>query len=159
MNFPSVSQFSIAKGTGGTNPPEMYIPLWFYSGSYAGSGNASASSSNLISKNSTGITTSSSTGAKLHTLNSNWYPQQQFAFEASLQIGNASYSAYAGLWDTTSGSLVSSSQISTNNTTFSLVRSGRFTLIPGHVYGITLWTGNASYSAIMTDASLIVFPQ
>lgn len=156
MNFPSVSQFSVAKGTGGTNPPEMYIPLWWYSGSSVNTSLTSSNTSIFLMKASLGFGSTASTASKLHTLNSNWLTTQKFAFEASM-YGSASITAFASLYDITSGTVVTS--VSTNSSSFTIVRSGQFTLTPGHVYGVQFYSGTSGSFVYLTDASLIVFPQ
>lgn len=139
------------------NLTEMYVPLWYYSSGSNGSSQATANTSSFIYKGGTGVTTNTSSSAKLHTLSSNWSPNQQFAFEASLETGGASYAANAQLYDFTSSSAVSGSQVSTTSTSFTLIRSGKFTLTPGHVYGVQLWIANNVVSASLTKASLIAF--
>lgn len=147
-----------AGGSGvATLPPELYEELWWYSGSYT-SATYTLSGQFFVNKGSVSTGTSiSSPNANLLTLNSNWSANQKYAFEASLQIGT--YIAYAALWDITSGTIITSSQISIANSNFKVVRSGQFTLTPGHAYGITIWCSNTSSSALLTDASLIIFPQ
>jgi Flp pilus assembly protein TadG len=111
----------------------------------------------LKGSTSTGVTFTAS-NAKLHTLNATWNPNNKYAFEASLQV-TSPYTVYANLYDITAGAAVSGSQISTTSTTFTVVRSGQFTLIPGHQYGISLWSNSGSGTMVyLTDASLIVFP-
>lgn len=154
MNYPSLSQWSFAKGTGGVNPPELYIPLWFYSGGTASeSSNSNVSSGYVfIDKASNTPTTGTGSGRILHTLG-NWSATQQFAFEIALSAGGT---INAGLYDLTSNTLIS--YVSTTSATMVVLRTGKFTLTPGHQYGITLWgTSGVQFNA--TDASLIVFPQ
>jgi hypothetical protein len=159
MNFPSVTNFSVAKGTGGTTPPELYIPLWWYSGSVGSQSAYTTAGSAFIGRGSTSNNfTYAHTSAKLYTLNSSWLPTLKFALEVSMYSTNSS-GAYAELWDLTTNSVVNGSSISTTAvSTASVIRSGQFTLIPGHIYGITTWVNAASYSCAVTDASLIVFP-
>jgi hypothetical protein len=150
-----LNAISLAQGTG--SPPEIYIPLWWYSGSYSSMSAGSASAGSQFVRRST--TTTNTTQNPLHTLNTNWGANTKYAFEAAIQTTSSSVTAYAALWDVTSNSLVSASQISTTSYgIFSVVRSGQFTLTPGHSYAITLWASVGGTYTYLTDASLIVFP-
>jgi hypothetical protein len=139
--------------------PEYYIELWWYSGSFA-QNTASSSGVNWIAKGQTGAATiSTQPYTTLHTLNANWNPNQKYAFEACLAAAVSSITVYAALWDLTSGTVVSASQISATNTGTTMsspIRSGQFTLTPGHKYGITGWSSSGQ-AMELTDASLIVF--
>lgn len=152
MQFYDVSQTSLAKS--GSSVVEEYIPLVFMDGTSNGSTTTSAGV-NFIADGLNGIATSITSSTKLHTLNSNWNPSQQFAFEISIYVSSTG-TAYAALWDMTSNAIVSSSQISTTSSSATVIRSSKFTLIPSHSYGVTLWNPNAGYSNI-SDASLIAF--
>jgi hypothetical protein len=149
--YVDLAAYSLAKGNG-TTPPEIYIPLWWYSGAVVSTN--TNQSTNLVGKGLTSLTSSSN--KNLHTLNSNWSSTQKYAFEATLYASSGAI-CWAQLWDITSNAAVSASQISTSNTTATVIRSGQFTLTPGHIYGINLYTGNSA-NVYLTDASLIVFP-
>lgn len=150
----TLSQVSLQKQP--SSITEMYIPLWVYS---SGSANATLStpSSSLLQKGSTNTNSPSQNATKLHTLNSSWTANQKFAFEVSIWNGSSSFTTYAALWDITAGAIVSSSQISTSSTTATLIRSGQFTLTPGHSYGVALWTSSSSGPAYLTKAHLVAF--
>lgn len=139
---PSLSSIGLANPSGNTLK-EAYIPLWMYSS--GGATDASASSGlSWLQKGSTGTTTTSSSSAiRLFTLSSNWSSSQKFAFESSLYT-NVSNAAQAQLWDFTSSQAVLGSSVSTTSTTMTLIRSGLFTLVPSHVYGINAWNGSGT---------------
>lgn len=140
--------------------PELYYPLWWYSGLVSSPNNTSTQGTVFISKGSTSSTSSySSSSALLCTINSNWSTSVKYAFEAAIRCSSSSGTAYAALFDITAGSIVSTSQISTTSTTSTVIRSSSFTLIPSHSYAITTWSSVSSYSVLITDASLIIFPQ
>jgi hypothetical protein len=151
----TLSKTSLAKAP--SSVTELYIPLWVADGTTANVGGASAGAQ-FIGDGNSGYVTSSSSNAKLHTLSSGWSPTTQFAFEITFYVGNSAATAYAELWDLTAGAAVSASQVSTTSTTPTVVRSGKFTLTPGHQYGVTCWVSNTSYSTYPSDAHLIVFP-
>lgn len=133
--------------------PEYYIPLWWYSGSTTGT----AQNLTFLQKGSTSTSTlATSTPANLHTLNSAWPATTKFALEVSMSTPAAT-TIRVDLYDITASALVSGSAISlTNATAMQVVRSGQFTLTPGHTYGIRMNGGSSNVT--MTDASLIVFP-
>jgi hypothetical protein len=152
-----VANISLVK-TG--NLAEMYIPLWYYSIGYIGS-QGTQPSGYYVSKGQTIVSGYGTSIVKLHTLSSNWSSSQKFALEASIYLNYwGGYPAYAELWDMTTNTAVTSSQISASVTSASatVVRSGQFTLTPGHIYGIALWvSGGSGYTAYLTKASLIAF--
>jgi hypothetical protein len=119
-------------------------------------GSATVIGNNFLAKGTITAVTSATTATQLHTLNVNWSPSQKFAFECSLFGSASTYTSYAGLWDFTAGSVVSASQVSTTSTTATLVRSGQFTLIPGHVYGVTVWV-SATGTLHVSKAHLVAF--
>jgi hypothetical protein len=149
----TLSQGSLVKTPSGIT--ELYIPLWVYSNS-GGNATGNFAGSLFLVKGGTNGPFSNS-GAKLHTLNANWSPTQKFALEVSIYSSNSAGTAYAELWDMTSNSGLVASQISTTSTTATLLRSGQFTLTPGHAYGVTLWNSSSSYSTYITKAHLIAF--
>lgn len=153
--YTDVAQTSIVKGA--TSAPEIYIPLWWYSGSTV-INPASSSGSLFLPKGSTSAAGPTATSAKLHTLNANWSNTMNYALEAALSTANGGISVNIALWDFTTGSIVTDSQLSTLAMQNTVVRSGKFTLIPGHIYGVTIWNVNTSNNIAVTDASLIVFP-
>lgn len=134
---------------------EYPIPLWFADGTAQGDNSTTSGVHWIKDGSSGGMGISITSETKLHALNSNWASSQKFAFEATLYV-SSSGTAYTALWDMTSNSIVSSSQLSTTSATATVLRSGQFTLTLGHIYGVTLWNLSAGYSNIC-DASLIVF--
>jgi hypothetical protein len=96
--------------------------------------------------------------AQIFTLSSNAKSTQKYAFETTVYINSSSYTLNVALWDMTSNALVSSSQVTTTATTATVVRSGQFTLTPGHIYGVTIWCPTSSATGYLSDASLITFP-
>lgn len=131
---------------------EMYIPLWVYSGGSAAIINSTYA---YLIKGGTGSTGGIASSNKFHTLSTNWLTSQSFSFEASIYSSTAT-PASATIWDMTSNIQVSNSTISTSSTTATLIRSGQFTLIPGHAYGIAL-KSDGTATAHLTKASLIAF--
>lgn len=113
----------------------------------------------FLQDGASGYVASSVTGAKLFTLSSTWKPSTMFAFEGSLGMGSSGYTVNLALWDLTSNAIVSGSSISSTSTTISVIRSSQFTLIPGHVYGVTAWSSSTNTTTQISDASLIIFPQ
>lgn len=156
----SVAQQSLANPLGvPTIPPEIYIPLWWYSSAAANSdsGSSGASSTHLVAKGFTAANISSASSSTfLYTFNAKWPATTKFALEATIYV-QSTQTVYAGLWDITANTLVAASQISNTTTTPTVVRSGQFTLTPGHVYGVALWTNNASYYVYITDISLVAY--
>jgi hypothetical protein len=148
---PNLSCISLVNPSGNTLK-EAYIPLWVYSNSSASSGQSAAGSA-FIGKGQTNIA-SPGTSTKLHTLSSSWNPNQKFAFEASVYDANAAGTGYWALWDATSNTIVTASQISTSATTATLIRSGSFTLTPGHAYEIAAWQ-SGGYAVYLTKAHLV----
>jgi hypothetical protein len=152
MQYFDLAQLSLTKVP--SRVTELYIPLWVADGTTVSiSGGAAGGAATFLQDG--GTTGSSGSAGRLHTLNSNWPTTTKFAFEATIYVAG-SYTAYATLWDITSNSQVVSSQISTTSTTATVVRSGQFVLIPGHVYGVSVWC--PSSSMYISDAHLIVFP-
>jgi hypothetical protein len=148
MQYFDLAQLSISKGFG-SGATEIYIPLWMSDGTVVNNNQSTAPGVTwLLDGNNAGAN-------KLHTLSAKWPATQAFAFEITMYSGSGV--VYAGLWDWTTNSLVSASQVSTTNTSATVIRSGKFMLIPGHQYGVTVWSGGAWYG-YLSDASLVVFP-
>jgi hypothetical protein len=146
-------QQSLIQGTGSA-PPEIYIPLWWYSGSKTQSTATSSGTAWIARGRSTTVSTANQ--GVLHYLSSSWPASTKFALEAAIWTFGGTTSYFA-LYDVTSSTIVPSSQISTTSTTATVTRSAQFTLTPGHSYAITAWNTGAQ-TAYITDASLIVFP-
>lgn len=141
-------------------PPiaEEKIVLWSADGTYTSGGNSSAGA-NFISDGSTSLANvTGASVARLHTLNSAWPSTQKFAFEATIWSSSTSGTGYAALWDMTTNAQVIGSQVSCATNTATVVRSGQFTLTPGHVYGVSIWIASPASTVYLSDASLIVFP-
>lgn len=157
MQFYTVSQQSLAKS--GSSVVEEYIPLWFSDGTTVSSNSPTFY---LIGDgaNSTYSQTSGSSPVKLFTVNSNWNPSQKYAFEATIYSSSSSYTAYASLFDVTTSTAtqVSGTAVNTTNTTMTVIRSGQFTLTPGHIYGVGI-ANSPSGITYICDASLVVFGQ
>lgn len=159
MQYFDLAQLSLAKGAG-SSVTEMYIPLWVADGTTVNTTDTTGKyflADGTSSTFNTGGNPNNFSQVKLHTLNSSWSASTKFAFETTLYASNSSYPAYAGLYDISAGSLVASSVVNTTATTATVLRSGQFTLTPGHIYGVSVYTqggGTANY----VDASLIVFP-
>lgn len=149
--YPSVKGVTLG---GGSGIAEEYIPLWVHS-----SGTASTTVTGIgayLQKGSTAtVTANTGSAIKLHTLNSNWSARQKFVFEVSVYTNNASYTAEAYLYDITTSSGVSGTIINTTSTTATVLRSGSFTLVPGHVYAVLIDTNNSSGTAYLTKAHLV----
>ncbi|WP_088186038.1 hypothetical protein [Desulfosporosinus sp. FKA] len=140
------------------SPPEIYEELWWYSGGSTSFPTATPNGA-FLQKGSTSPVSSGSSMV-LITLNPLLSPNTKYSLEASIALSVGGYTGYVDLYDITVGQAVATSQISTTTTTFTLVRSNQFTLIPGHQYGISSWCPNYSTAAPkITDASLIIFPQ
>lgn len=150
---------AILSMVGGSGIAEAKTPLWWADGtSIATLTNINAAGENFLSDGSTTLATSLATpSTKLFTLSSGWLSSQKFALEGTYWCGNSSYTAYLSLWDATSNLQVTTSQVSTTLTTASVIRSGQFTLTPGHIYAVTPWS-SATTGVAVVDASLIVFP-
>jgi hypothetical protein len=146
----TLSQVSLVKTPSGIT--EIYIPLWVYS-----SGTAGTTASGYAQKGSTTITSTATNATTLHTLNTSWFQSQKFALEGSIYISNSAGTAYLQLVDLTTSSGVPNATISTTSTTATLLRSGTFTLTPGHKYGLQLSSNVGSYTAYLTKAHLIAF--
>lgn len=155
FNQYTASNLSLVKSANGMT--ELYIPLWVYSSGTV-STTLTASTFNMLTKGSTSVTSGStvptSNAVKLHSLSSNWSTSQKFALEVSIYISSAA-SVGVQLVDITAGSSVIGASVASTSTTATLLRSGQFTLIPGHQYGVTLYTTNASYTAYLTKAHLV----
>lgn len=137
---------------------EEKILLWSANGTNANTTQTAAG--NYTIQEGTAIITSANGigGWRLHTLNANWPPNTQFALEVTVQVTSGS-TVYAGLDDDTSGTpynVIPGSQVSASTLSFTTVRSGKFTLTPGHSYKVAVWVNNGT--GYITDASLIVFP-
>lgn len=149
--------------TGGSGMMESKIPIWWSDGTNVPVNNASGDTiagSYLLMDGSLNLASSTTTnGAGLFTLSSNWLSNTQYALEYTIWTNTNSNTAYAELWDITSGSAVTTSQVSTTSTSATIVRSGKMSLILGHSYGVTIYVSISADSVYMTDASLIVFPQ
>lgn len=155
FNYTDVQNQSLINPQGsGSSVPEIYIPLWWYSGSLVATQATSITNTCLLAKGSTSYAPSSYVQTHLHTLNSSWSRFNKYAFEVT--IYNSSYVSQADLWDITSDAIVLTSQVVNDNTVARVVRSGIFTLTPGHVYGVAMCSGGGV--TYITDASLIVFP-
>ncbi len=142
---------AVTMGTPPNTIAEEPIPLWVYSSAYV---NVATSSAYYLAKGST-PTQTVGVQSKLHTLSSSWATGQQFAFEASISDSSTSGVAYAALYDLTgTPTIVSGSQVSVTGTVFTRIRSGSFTLTPGHVYGVGIWS-SGSYQVFLTKAHLI----
>lgn len=137
--------------------PELYIPLWWESGTVI---NASSTIQNLsrLKKGINVAANSSTSEVQLHTLNPNWSADTDYALEVSCSVSTASNTGTIALYDFTSDTEVPGSRITTAATMVRPLRSGKFKLTPGHAYGVTLTSSNSSYSVYVTDASLLVFP-
>jgi hypothetical protein len=146
----TLSKTSLAKAP--SSVTELYIPLWVADGTLTTATATSSGTTFLLDGGSAGAKTSA---ASLHTLNANWSPSQKFALEVSIANNTGGNTTNAALWDITSNTIVSGTQASVTATTVTVVRSGQFTLLPGHVYGVTIWC-NAG-TAQISDASLVVF--
>jgi hypothetical protein len=144
-------QQSLVKGTGA--PPEIYIPLWWYSGGIVSTSSVTSLGSKFLIK---GSTTTNTFLNVLHTLNASWPSSTKFAFEIAIYC-NAGV-ARAELWDMTSNTAVIGSAVSTGATTATVIRSGQFNLTPGHNYGVTISNDFSADTVNVCDASLIVFP-
>lgn len=150
MQTISLSQLSMV---GGSGIEEAKVPLWWADGTDVYSGWTTSGSGFLED----GVNGMSGTATPLFTLSSGWPINLQFAFETSFYTTYSGYAAYVALWDVTSASIVSISQVSTTSSTEIVLRSNKFTLVPGHSYDVTLWIANSSYNCRLSDASLIVF--
>jgi hypothetical protein len=146
---------------GGVKSVEVYVPLWWASGSTgsntqttsAGSGSSMIADGGTVTYGPTGYTPT-----QLFTLSSKSPFSTNFAFEATFNCGTSNTGNVA-LWDITSNTIVSGSQVSLSNVTAkTIVRSGTFTLIPSHVYGVTIWQTSQTATTYVCDASLIIFP-
>lgn len=149
----SITRFSLQSGN---RLKEAYIPLWVYSSSYDDAGAGGIAGGVVVQKGTTNVNTpSGSTATIMHTLNSNWPSSQKFAFEASFNLSSSGGTAYLCLYDITAGAVIGASQISTTSTTATLIRSGSFTLTPGHEYAVSLWTNSSAYSCRPNKAHLV----
>lgn len=158
MQFIDTATLSLAN-LSAVKPVEIYVPLWLANGTIAGNTVTSSTDPALLRDGSTGGMNASSSLAdsRLFTLSSKWPANLKFAMEVTFYAQSGS-TANMELWDITASSAVSSSSVSTTNTTASVIRSAQFSLIPGHVYGVGWWNSTATYMTYITDASLIVFP-
>lgn len=151
--YPSLSSISLANPNGNTLK-ESKIPLWVYSsGTAILSGGAQSLGTYWIRKGTTSPSFPIDSTMKLITLSSSWSVSQKFAFEASFYNGTSGDTAQVELWDTTLNTAVASSLVSTTSNTATLIRSGSFTLTPGHSYGVTI--GQTAGSCSLTKAQLV----
>jgi hypothetical protein len=153
FNQYTASNLSLVKLANGMT--EIYYPLWVYSSGTASTTQTAWSNGCLQKGNTVVAAYNSGTAVKLYILNSNWSSSQKFAFEASIYGANTSATYYASLWDATTNTVLPATQISTTATTATLLRSSSFTLTPGHIYGVAIYTSNASYSVYLAKAHLV----
>jgi hypothetical protein len=137
---------------------EIYIPLWIQNAVTASS--ISTTDPCLLQIGTTGMVGATTGNAvKLHTLSNQWSPAQQFSFECVFHTGNAvGLVCTVSLWDFTAGAIISQSSLVLNspqNTLFVTMRSPKFNLVPGRVYGVSGRTSSSSYAPYITKASLI----
>lgn len=152
---PNLSSISLANPSGNTLK-DVYIPLWVYSSASGASSATTDTSNNYVSKGSNGSASSSSSASKLYNHSANWNPNQRFAFECSIYSGASGYTASAELWDMTgTPTKVAGSTVSVTSNAATLIRSGQFTLVPGHSYGVVIWSSTTSYNANLTKAHLV----
>ncbi len=137
--------------------PEHYEELWWYSGSHNNGSTTTTPGYYFLQKGGIGLNGVSVPASNLITLSASWPMTTKYAFEVALTTTSSAMIAYAALWDITAGTIVGASQVSTTSTTFTVLRSGQFTLVSGHTYGVTLWGSTTSYVSDATDASLIVY--
>lgn len=156
MQLYTLSQTSLVNNGG--KPVEYPIPLWVADGQAAQWNCGTEGSCFLADGTNSPQSNTTGSNTRLFTLNSNWSPSQKYAFEATIYV-QSGYTAYAELYDVTSSTYITASRISSTSTTATVVRSGQFTLTPGHVYAVTFWGPNqSSIYEYISDASLIVFP-
>lgn len=152
---PTTSPFDLASislaNPNGNTLKEAYIPLWVYSVGTSSNSGASAGA-DFIPKGSTVAGNNVGSAGSLITLSSTWSSSQKFALEVSMEAHASGFSANIGLYDMTLGSLVNNSSISTGSTSPTLMRSGSFTLVTGHSFGLTVWGTTA---AQITKAHLV----
>jgi hypothetical protein len=143
--------YTASQVTLGSSAPvvEQKYPLWVYS---SGTASSTATSAPYLLQKGTTSLSGSATG--IYTLRSTWSSSQKYALDVSLSNTNSGYTSYAALWDTTSGTIVSASQVSTTSTTSTLLRSGSFTLTPGHSYNVSIWTTSGGV-ALISKAYLV----
>ncbi|WP_088186035.1 hypothetical protein [Desulfosporosinus sp. FKA] len=159
INIYTASQESLAN-SGGSSIVESKIPLWWADGTSAGSGtNAGNNVAGYIFLHDGGsLSNVVDSSEHLFIINSNYAASQKYSFEATLLVSSSVIYCNVGIWDFTTTSLVSGSQINSNSISATTIRSGNFTLVPSHIYGITLWwSGSGGYTFSIVDASLIVF--
>lgn len=144
---------------GGSGIAEAKIPLWWADGTYWAQAQSNPGQA-CLGDGSTNMYSPASSGPTcLIQIPSNTLTGTQFAFESTIEAYTSNTSVLAEIWDMTSNTGVTASQISTTTTAFSVIRSGKFTLTLGHWYGVTLWDNPASGTNMyISDASLIVFP-
>ncbi len=138
-------------------PVELKYPLWWSNGTHMLVSGVLTSGSSFVQDGGTGRNGTAS-DTTLHILSSKWPAGTNFALEVTAYSNAAGYTNYVALWDMTANAIVSSSQISTNQTTASVFRSTSFMLTDGHSYGITLWTSSSGGQSYLIDASLIIYP-
>jgi hypothetical protein len=132
-------------------PAEIYIPLWYYSSSYA-TGNSSTY--NRLKKGATGINTTNLSDTNLFT--NNWANETKFALEINMHIADSALTAWVTVWDITANAQIVASEMSTNSTNTVRMRSGTFTLTKGNVYGVAIKCTGGTATISVTNASLVV---
>jgi hypothetical protein len=135
---------------------EAYLPLWVADNAQVTSTSTQAGSG-MVTKStaSVGVKSVNYSPQQLLTLGSGWSASQKFALQASMSTSNTSATASAQLYDYTADALVAGTLMTTVMDTTITVRSAQVTLIPGHIYGVALWTNNVSYAAKLSDAYLV----
>lgn len=134
--------------------PELYYPIWIYSGGAAGVSNGGTTY--YLQKGSTSV---NSNANPLFTISANAKPNQKYAIEATVWGSTTSSpSPSLGLWDVTANTWVTTTLISSSSTSATVLRSAQITLTPGHSYALAPFSGTTSNTVYVTDASLIVFP-
>jgi hypothetical protein len=147
----TLSKTSLAKAP--SSVTELYIPLWVADGT-----SVSTTSNQAFLKDGSS-STNGSTPTTLFTLSPTFPPTTKFAIEATIWVSNASAGAGAQLYDVTASAAVVNASVQTQSTSAVVVRSGQFTLIPGHSYGVYIFENIVGgYTAYCCDVSLIVFP-
>lgn len=156
MQFYQVSQTSLVKS--GSGIVEEYIPIYLADGN-AATLNTTTTTYYLVDGGTTQANGSTS-NVKTLILSSTWPPSQKFALEATIWTYASNVTGTYSLYDLTSTpTIVSGSTVTISSTTATVVRSGQFTLTPGHSYGIGFYSNTSGYQAYICDASLIVFGQ
>ncbi len=145
-----------ANGVTVAKPVELKYPLWWSNGTTQSTSNALSSKAMMRDGTTLAAYNGTDTSQQLHTLSANWPSGTQFSFEATIYSNNASYTAYAQLWDMTNN-VGTGLTVSTTSTTAITVRSVQGALTPGHVYGVAVYAGTSG-ACYICDASLIIYP-